>query len=180
MSTLTLKARNYDAARKWSDGYTAELNQIAATILYESPKLLSVYFKTPSLADDRKLGIDMWIETDRMKVSYRVRESKYRRYALEGFTIRTSSLGGKSELDKLQNPDFSDFMLYAIADAKVYGRVDCAAMIDMKVLAASLAANPSLIENAEKGSNFIDLKYDDLPLEVVCGLYNLKRKGDDM
>lgn len=179
MTTLTLNKKTvaYNAARSWADGYTPVLNQIACNIIFSDARLMSVYFKSPTDHQDRKLGTDQIIEMDRVRMSYRIREYKYKPYCLSGFTIRTSGI--ENELYKIQNePNFADFLLYAIADEEKYGEVDSAVLIDLKVLGAYLKQNPEAIEKAHKNAGFIEFKYEDLPDEVVAGMWNLKRKGE--
>jgi hypothetical protein len=180
MATLTLnkaKTKAYDASRKWADGYDPMMNQIACNIIFNDPKLISVYFLKPTDAQDRKLGTDKVITVSDIRMSYRIREYKYKPYFLEGFTIRTSGI--ESELYKIMNEDrFASFLLYACADEEKYGEVDSAVLVDLKVLGAYLKQNPAAIEQAYKGSGFISFKYDELPSEVIAGLWNLKRKGE--
>lgn len=181
MTTLTLnkKTAAYNAARSWADGFTPALNQISCNLIFGNAKLMSVYFKTPTDYQDRKLGTDQIIEMDKLRMSYRIRENKYMPYFLQGFTIRCSAKYGESELEKIMNnPAHADFLLYAIADEKEYGVVECAVLIDLKVLGAYLKAYPEAIEKAHKGQGFIEFKYDDLPKAVVAGTWNLTRKGE--
>ena len=175
-TTLTLKTKSYNKQRAWSDQYIPMMNQVAANIIIQDPKLLSVYFKYPSLSEDRKLGIDMHLAMEPAKLSFRVRESKYLPYFCEGFTIRTVSGYGPSELEKVQLDNYADFLLYAIADPSEYGEIDCAVLIDLKLLGAQLKAFPHLIEAAEKKDGFIDFKYDAFPSEIVVGFWNTHKK----
>jgi len=180
MTTLTLnkaKTKAYDSNRAWADQYTPVLNQIACNIIFNDPKLMSVYFLKPTDHQDRKLGTDQIIRTTDLRMSYRIREYIYKPYCLLGFTVRTSGI--ESELYKIMNEDrFASYLLYAIADEEKYGEVDSAVLVDLRVLGAYLKQNPEAIEKAHKGQGFIEFKYDDLPEDVVAGLWNLKKKGE--
>jgi hypothetical protein len=176
MSTLSLKTKSYNKQRAWSDQYNPMLNQVAANIIFNDPKLMNVWFKFPSLGEDRKLGIDMHLAMDSVKLSYRVREAKYLPFFCEGFTIRTTSGFGPSELEKCQQDNYADFLLYAVAHPSEYGEIDAAVLIDLKLLGAQLKAFPHLIEAAEKKNGFIDFKYDDFPSSIVVGMWNVKQK----
>ena len=180
MTTLTLnkaKTKAYNVQRRWADGFDPMMAQIAANIIYGRADLMSVYFLKPTDHQDRKLGTDQIIKVSDIRMSYRIREYKYKPYCLEGFTIRTSGI--ENELYKIQHePNFADFLLYAIADEEKYGVVDSGVLVDLKVLGAYLKQNPEAIEKAHKGQGFIEFKYDDLPEDVVAGLWNLKRKGE--
>lgn len=178
-TTLTLKKSvAYNAARSWADGFTPALNQISCNLIFGNAKLMSVYFKTPTDYQDRKLGTDQIIEMDKLRMSYRIRENKYMPYFLEGFTIRCSAKHGESELEKIMNnPAHADFLLYAIAGEE-YGQVECAVLIDLKVLGAYLKAYPNAIEKAHHGNGFVEFKYNDLPKDVIAGTWNLTWKGE--
>ncbi|HVW64130.1 MAG TPA: hypothetical protein VHB01_03875 [Nitrosospira sp.] len=165
---------SYDDQRQWADQYTPQLNQVAANIIFSDPKLIGVNFIKPSLYEDRKLGIDMWIDVQKTKVSHRIREAKYKDYFLEGFTIRATAKYGESELQKLMRDDYADFLLYAIAHPDNYGEVDCAVLIDLKSLGAQLQRFPHIAENATKKNGFIDFNYDAFPSSIICGTWNVK------
>ena len=177
MSTLSLKTKSYDVQRSWANQYDSMMNQLACNILVSSSKLLSVYFKHPSLSEDRKQGIDMHIVMEPTKLSYRVREAKYKEYFLNEFTIRNTARYGLSELEKIQTDNYASFLLYACAHPSEYGVIDCAVMIDLGVLGSQLVAYPHLIEKAVKKNGFISFEYDSFPSDIVCGTWNLKRKG---
>lgn len=164
---------SYDVQRRWADQYDSQLNQVAANIIFSDPKLIGVYFNKPSLNEDRKLGIDCWIDVQRTKISYRIREAKYKDYFLEGFTIRTAAKYGESELQKLMRDDYADFLLYAIAHPDNYGEVDCAILIDLKSVGAQLLHFPHIAENATKKNGFIDFNYDAFPSSIICGTWNV-------
>ena len=166
----------YEVQRKWADQYNSQLNQVAANIIFSDPKLMSVYFKTPTLNEDRKLGIDCWIDVERTKLSYRIREAKYKEYFFNGFTVRTTAKFGESELKKLMRDDYADFLLYAVAHPDNYGEVDMAVLLDLKLAGAQLQRFPYITENATKGNGFIEFKYDAFPIPIVVGLWNVQKK----
>jgi hypothetical protein len=176
MSTLQLHTKSYDKARAWADQYNSHLNQLAAHLMYTN-NLMSVHFKQPSLYEDRKFGIDCWLEQERTKFSYRIRKAEAKPYFMEGFTIRTSAKHGLSELQKVQTDGYADFLLYAVAHPDNYGEVDAAVLIDLKSVGAQLKAHPHLIEQATKGNGFIDFNYDAFPYPVVVGMYGVKERG---
>lgn len=175
-TTLTLHNKRYLNQREFADQYDNEMSQIACNILFSDPKLLSVFFRPPSLHEDRKLGIDQWVDVERMKISYRIRDTKFKPYFLSGFTIRNVSRFGPTELEKIQTPDYADWLLYAVAHPSEYGVVDCAVLIDLKLLGAQLKAYPHLIEQATKGNGFLEFSYDAFPSDPVVGVYGVKRK----
>jgi hypothetical protein len=176
MSTLSLKTKSYDVQRSWADQYEPMMNNVAGTILFADPKLLSVYF-TYSQYQDRKQGVDMQLVLAPTRFSYRVREAKYKEYFLNEFTIRNTARYGPSELEKIQTDNYASFLLYACAHPSEYGVIDCAVMIDLGVLGSQLVAYPHLIEKAVKKNGFISFEYDSFPSDIVCGTWNLKRKG---
>jgi hypothetical protein len=135
---------------------------------------MSVYFNKPALYEDRKLGIDMWIDVQRTKISYRIREAKYKDYFLQGFTIRNVSKYGETELQKLMRDDYADFLLYAVAHPENVGEVEYAILIDLKSVGAQLQHFPHIAENATKKNGFIDFNYDAFPTSVICGTWNVK------
>lgn len=163
---------NYEQSRKWSDMYQPEMNQIAAGLILSDPKLISVYFKLPSAAEDQKLGIDMKIEVERIKISYRTRRAEHEKYWKEGFTIRNKARHGETELEKLQRDDYADFLLYALANPDNYGQVDRAVLIDLKGVGIQLKRYPHILENAQRGNGFVDFNYDAFPHSVIVGCWN--------
>ncbi|PTR15255.1 hypothetical protein C8R31_104284 [Nitrosospira sp. Nsp2] len=175
-NTLSLHNKRYLNQREFSDQYDSHMSQVACNILFSDPKLLSVYFKTPSLSEDRKLGIDQWIDVERMKISYRIRDAKFKPYFLEGFTIRNVSRFGPTELEKIQTDDYADWLLYAVAHPSEYGVVDCGVLIDLKSVGSQLVTYPHLIEQATKGNGFLEFSYDAFPSDPVVGTYGVKRK----
>lgn len=172
----TLHTKSYDKARAWADQYNSHLNQLAAHLMYTN-NLMGVFFKLPSLSEDRRKGIDMWIETERMKFSYRIRKAADSRYFHSGFTIRTAARNGPSELDKIQKEGYADFLLYALAHPDDYGVVDEAVLIDLLSVGAQLKRFPHLIAEAQRGNGFIEFKYDAFPYPVVVGMHGVKERG---
>lgn len=173
----TLHTKGYTASRGWSDQYTESLSQIGVEIMYKN-NLMGCYFVPPTLNQDRKHGIDMIVVTETIKMSYRVRQASALPYWEKGFTIRTSSRGYPSELDKIQSPGFADYLVYGIAHPTKYGEVQGAVMIDLKSVGAQLVADPSLIKKATKKNDFIEFKYTDFPDPIIVGLYGIDNKGE--
>jgi hypothetical protein len=170
---------NYQEARKWADRYNPHMNQIAAHLLYTN-NLMSVEFSLPSLHEDRKQGIDMWVDTHRAKFSYRIRNADAKPYFLDGFTIRTAAKNGKCELEKIHEDGYADFLLYALAHPDKYGEIECAVLIDIKAVGAQLNAFPHLIDNAKKGNGFIEFPYHNFfPYPVVVGTYGVKEESTE-
>lgn len=173
----TLHKRGYKESRNWADRYTESLNQIGARIMYHN-NLMGVYFVLPTLNQDRRQGIDMHVITEPIKFSYRVRQASALPYFYRGFTIRTSSQGHPSELEKVQTDTYADYLLYGIASADKNGEITAAVMLDMKSVGAQLKNDPSLIEKATKGNGFVEFKYDAFPYPVVVGTHGFNDKGE--
>lgn len=173
----TLHKRGYKESRNWADRYDSAMNQIGARIMYHN-NLMGVIFQLPTDSEDRKQGIDMHVITEPIKFSYRVRQASALPYFYKGFTIRTSSQGYPSELDKVQTDTYADYLLYGIAHPENYGEVIAAVMLDLKSIGALLRKDPSLIEKATKGKGFVEFQYDAFPYPVVVGTHGFNDKWE--
>lgn len=173
----TLHTRGYKEARNWADDFETHINQIGADIMFKN-NLMGVVFQKPTLNEDRRQGIDMIVVTETIKMSYRVRKASALRYWEKGFTIRTSSKGYPSELNKIMSPDFADYLVYGLASPDKFGIVDAAVMLDLKSIGAQLINDPSIIQNAIKQDDFIDLAYNQFHYPVIVGTYGIDNQGE--
>jgi hypothetical protein len=166
----------YKEERKWSDGYIPAMNQLAAHLMFTN-NLISVHFKEPTVWEDTKQGIDQYLQVDTSKMAYRTRAYRYLDYVLSGFTIRTS--GAVSELDKIKRGTYADYLLYAVEHPDNPGELAAGLLIDIKQVGWQLNTFPHILEQAKRGSAFVDLNYDVFPYPVVVGTWGVKSKVSD-
>lgn len=164
----------YQKQRKRSDLYLPAMNQLAANILFQDA-LISVNFIPPTAFQDQRLGTDMFMEVDRIRLAYRTRSHKYMRYFLEGFTLRTPS-----ELEKVKQGIYADYLLYAVEHPTNLGELDAGVLIDMKSVGAQLNTYPEILQKAVKGDGFIDINYDAFPHPVLAGYRGVKPKEKEI
>jgi len=164
----------YQDRRAWGDMYITSMNMMAAELLQRN-NLISPSFITPTIHEDRKLGIDMYCEWERVKLSYRTRKFEALDYALNGFTIRTT--GGTSELDKVMAGVHADYLLYGIASAEDDGTLHAGILIDLKSVGEQLIRFPAILERATAKETFIDFNYDDFPYDVCVGWWGVSKKA---
>jgi hypothetical protein len=147
---------SYQQSRNWADQYDAALCEMAAYFL-EAGNLVPIEFRYPSLSEDRKAGIDMWMQIDPIKLAFRVRDASTEDYFFRGFTIRTS--GNPSELSKVLSENYADYLLYALAHPDIPGELQAGFLLDMKSVGAQLTADKTLLAKATRGSSFVELPY---------------------
>lgn len=163
----------YQDARTWADAYQAQQRQIATGLLIHN-NLINVIFTPPTYKQDAVLGVDDYIDIERMKVAYRVRKFQHYEFWRWGFTLRTSSkYGNPSELDKVmeQKADYADWMLYSVADEHDAGKLAVSALLDLKAIGAQLVAYPEILREANRSEYFIDLPYAAFPSHIVMGIH---------
>ena len=162
----------YETRRKWGDLFIPSMNQMAAELLQRNA-LLSPSFLNPTVNEDRRLGIDQYIDVDRIKLSYRTRKFNALPYVLEGFTLRKPS-----ELQKVMKGIHADYLLYAVASEEDDGSLLAGILIDLKSVGEQLNRFPSILEKASHHNDFVDFSYDLFPYEVCVGWWGVKRKEE--
>lgn len=164
----------YQESRNWADAYLAQQRQIATGLLIHTNSI-SVVFTPPTYKEDAVSGIDDYIDIERLKVAYRVRQAKHIDYWRWGFTLRVSKkYGHPSELEKVmaQSASYADYMLYSVADEHEPGQLLVSALIDLKAVGAQLVAYPEILTNEAKWSDyFVDLPYAAFPDPVIVGMH---------
>lgn len=163
----------YADRRAWSNGYLNAMNMMAAELLQRN-NLISPSFTTPTVYEDQRQGIDMYVDFERIKLAYRVRAYEALRFVLNGFTIRTT--GNTSELDKIRTGVHADFMLYGIASEADDGTLHAGILVDLKSVAVQLKRYPSILEKATVMTSFVEFSYDDFPEEICVGWYGFTKK----
>ena len=131
-------------------------------------------FTPPTYREDAANGIDSYIDIERMKIAFRVRDFSYFDFWKEGFTLRTSKrFGYPSELEKVmaQDASYADWMLYSLADEYEPGQLAASVLIDLKSVGAQLVAHPEILAEAHRTDYFIDLPYSAFPDDVVMGIH---------
>jgi hypothetical protein len=115
-------------------------------------------------------GIDMYVDFDRVKLSYRTRKYDHLDYWKEGFTLRRSG-GERSELNKVLGGIHADYMLYAVASPDEVGGLHAGVLIDLKSVAAQIKTYPGILHSAIFQTNFVDLPYSAFSQDVVVGSF---------
>lgn len=162
----------YEKRREKADIYIPVQRQIATGLLIQK-NLISVVFTPPTYREDAVNGVDDYIDIERMKVAYRVRNFEAYEYWRWGFTLRTSKkYGYPSELEKVmaQEASYADWLLYSLADPHEEGQLAASVLIDLKSVGAQLVAHPEILAEAHRTDYFVDLPYAAFPDDVVIGI----------
>lgn len=168
-----MQTSTYERRREKADIYIPQQRQIATGMLIQK-NLISVVFTPPTYREDAVNGVDDYIDIERMKVAYRVRDFSYFKFWKEGFTLRTSKkYGYPSELEKVMAGDasYADWMLYSLADEHMEGQLAASILIDLKSVGAQLVAHPEILREAHRTDYFVDLSYGAFPDNVVMGIH---------
>lgn len=154
----------YADRRRWADGYTTAMNMLANELL-QTANLITPTFLPPTLFEDARQGIDMWVQFDRIKLAYRVRKYAALPFVLDGFSLRRK-YGERSELNKVMGGGHADYMVYAVASEADDGTLHSGILIDLKSAGAQLMKCHSILEKAIWQPDYVDLNYDLFPDDV--------------
>lgn len=154
----------YQKQRARSDEYIPAMNKMAGEIMVLN-NLLPIYFVNPTVAEDQREGIDMHVITDKVTLAYRTRSSRYKNFYLEAFTLRNPT-----ELKKVIEGAYADYLLYAVTHPKNPGELESGILINMKQVGWMLKEYHHLLRDASKHEDLIEFKYVDFPFNVVAGL----------